>query len=267
MASDNKKNNQNKADSEKDTKRSVTTAGNEIEVKNTNYLDIIRDNTNHNRKEILRRIVICGKLKNIDDLPEEEKNKITQPDLGVYYATFVKKHQNADSIITGLFLYSEIAFIHFLEASQKITNCVMDEIKENKLIDYDSIRYIYYNDYIENRSFPFWINKALPKLDKTYTEDELSDEHIDDTIFNLIDNLVSLGGTLSKITKDEIKTTLEELGNKHSNYIPSDTQLIQLLNSNINIININEWNEIFSPDYGLVLESDLIWPEPEPLIF
>jgi len=131
----------------------------------------------------------------------------------------------------------------------------MNDLKNNSLIDNDSLRYIYYNDYIENRSFPFWINRALPKLDKDYTDDELNDERINDTIFNLVDNLISLGGTLSKITKDEIKATLEELGSKHSNYIPSDKQLIQLMNPKVNMINFNEWNYIFSPDYGLVLES------------
>jgi len=119
----------------------------------------------------------------------------------------------------------------------------MNDIKENSLIDNDSIRYIYYNDYIENRSFPFWINRNLPKLDKDYTDDELSDENISETVFNIVDNLVSLGGTLSKITKDEIKTTLEELGSKHSNYIPSDTQLLQLMKPNVNIMSFNEWND------------------------
>jgi len=119
----------------------------------------------------------------------------------------------------------------------------------------ESIKYLYYNDYIENRSFPFWINRTLPKLDKIYIDDEMSDEHIDETVFNLVSNLVSFGEILSSITKDEIKIALEELGTKHSNLIPSATQLDQFMKPNIDIISLYEWNTIFSPDYGLVLES------------
>ncbi|KAG4107125.1 hypothetical protein H8356DRAFT_1625803 [Neocallimastix lanati (nom. inval.)] len=268
MVSDNSnnKNSQNKAPSEND-KRSLAITDIDIDEKRLNYLDIIRENTNHNRKEILCRTVICGKVNSYDNLTEEEKSKIIQPDLGVYYANIIKKHQNTDSIITGLFLYSDRVFIHFLEASQKITNLINNDIKDNILIDTDSIRYLYYNDYIENRSFPFWINRSLPKLDKIYIDDELTDEHIDETVFNLIKNLVSLGETLSTITKDEIKVTLEELGTKHSDYIPSATQLEQFMKPDVNIISFNEWNTIFSPDYNLVLESDLVWPESESLIF
>ncbi|ORX51455.1 hypothetical protein BCR36DRAFT_41239 [Piromyces finnis] len=262
----NKKGTQNKAPSENE-KRSITTAGIEMEEKKINYLDIIRENTNHNRKEILCRTIICGKINSYDNLSAEDKKKVIQSDLGVYYSSIIKKQQNADSIITGLFLYSDSAFIHFLEASQKITNYIMNDIENNILIDSDSLRHMYYNDYIENRSFPFWINRVLPKLDKDYTEEELNDDNIDELIFNLISNLISLGGILSKITKDEIKTTLDELGNKYNSYIPSDKQLIQLMKPNVNMIKLKEWNKIFSPDYGLVLESDLIWPEPDTLIF
>ena len=57
------------------------------------------------------------------------------------------------------------------------------------------------------------------------------------------------------IYQEEIKVTLEELGSKHSNYIPSDTQLLQLMKPNVNIMSFNEWNDIFSTNYGLVLES------------
>jgi len=265
VTENNKKPNQNKASSEND-KRTITTAGNDIEEKKINYLDIIRENTNQNRKKILCRIVICGKINVYNNLTEEQKSKVTQPDLGAYYSALIKKNQNVDSIITGLFLYSDTVFIHFIEASQKVSSSILDDIKNNILIDKDSVKYLYYNDYIENRSFPFWINKNLPKLDKSYSDDELNDENISETVFNLINNLVSLGGTLSQITKEEIKTTLEELGTKHNNYIPSDEQLLQLMKPEINIISFNEWKTIFSTDYGLVLESDLIWPEPESLI-
>ncbi|KAG4083797.1 hypothetical protein H8356DRAFT_1436701 [Neocallimastix lanati (nom. inval.)] len=162
------------------SENNIITAGNDIDEKRLNYLDIIRENTNHNKKEILCRIVFCGKVNLYDNLSEEEKTKITQQDLG---------------------------------------------------------------------------------------DDEMSDEHIDETVFNLVSNLVSFGEILSSITKDEIKIALEELGTKHSNLIPSATQLDQFMKPNIDIISLYEWNTIFSPDYGLVLESELTWPEPESLIF
>ncbi|OUM65696.1 hypothetical protein PIROE2DRAFT_7283 [Piromyces sp. E2] len=75
----------------------------------------------------------------------------------------------------------------------------------------------------------------MPKLDKDYSDEELNDENIDET--------------------DEIKTTLDELGNKYSGFIPSDKQLIQLMKPDVNIIKFDEWDKIFSPDFGLVLES------------
>jgi len=42
----------------------------------------------------------------------------------VYYHSIIKKHQNADSIITGLFLYSDTTFIHFLEVRIIHNNCI-----------------------------------------------------------------------------------------------------------------------------------------------
>jgi len=48
VADNNKKNTQNKTASEND-KHSTTTTGIDIEEKRLNYLDIIRENTNHNR--------------------------------------------------------------------------------------------------------------------------------------------------------------------------------------------------------------------------
>ncbi|KAJ3290925.1 hypothetical protein HK104_006445 [Borealophlyctis nickersoniae] len=131
-----------------------------------------------------------------------------------------------------------------------------------------SCRVLCLADDIPARFYPFWASRVVdPRSDAAEADADFETEDAGArTVADLCIKFATLGASLSSLSKSDLKPALDELGDRYRNLIPRP-EFIIAVSSESHVMSVDEWCELFDGHLEVVLESDLVWPVPRPLVF
>ncbi|KAJ3011802.1 hypothetical protein HKX48_006636 [Thoreauomyces humboldtii] len=228
--------------------------------KRTSLLDIVRDTLSRSGKTtVLYRVVVCGKV-----VPGTSRN-----DIAAHYQKFFKQYQAADTaeLITGLLVLMEEVWIHILEASSKVAYSFLRDLANPSSSHLtSSSKILLLQDDISTRFYPFWASRNNDEPAGAATEADLDDNVRDKGVADVCVGLCGVGGRLGALSKADLKPALDELGTHFKDLLPRAATLERMTESNA-VMGIEEWLEMFDTHSNPVLESELVWPTQQTLVF
>ncbi|KAL2917664.1 hypothetical protein HK105_202951 [Polyrhizophydium stewartii] len=269
-------------------------AGLPAEEKRVNYLDIVRENMEQQNKTAMTyRVIVAGEL--AKDLDRVE--------LSAYYQRFFKRQQSESELITGILLIFRGSFVHVVEATQKVVYAFIRDIGSRPTFIPKSdaaatpttapnaagavaasaagaatgqgaagmvsaangaqdapaaqpavpmmnhVRVLLVSDDTPVRFYPFWASRVIDSKDDASREVDMS--------------LFADPESLDKLS--ELKHAFEEITDRYRDLLPHQNLLSEIA-ACADIISVDEWLEAFEGHIKLVLESELVWPAPKPLV-
>ncbi|KAI9207530.1 uncharacterized protein BJ171DRAFT_277093 [Polychytrium aggregatum] len=223
------------------------------------YLDVIHDTLQKQGKTtIISRVVVCGELPRTDERPDYAGN----------YTKLFKQFQTDTDLITGIMLILPGSFIHIIESTQKIALAFLRDLA-NTANGFLSVRILFYADDIPSRSYPVWATRVIvdsPIGGFDLHEDALSEEQLPSGISELCLTMVKLGTALGSLSRNDLKSALDELPNRFAAHIPSDHTLVAVSKCD-SIMSIADYLDIYTGHVKIVLDSELVWPMPKTLVY
>ncbi|KAI8802077.1 hypothetical protein BJ742DRAFT_778644 [Cladochytrium replicatum] len=222
------------------------------------------------------RIVVCGSILHPASGTGGDLDSIAS-----YYQRFFKRvsttnpntspgtdsvvaNQN-NEIITGMLLISTESFIHCLEASTAIVLAFLrdlappmsqstpppDHVPSRR---FANLRILLYLDDFPFRSYPFWASRIISDTASTnnsVTATSLQDQ-LENSISEVCLNIFKMGWSLSKLSKNEVKPTLDELSERYRDLIPSNNSVLALSRCG-SILSVPEWLRMFDGRAHLIM--------------
>ncbi|KAI8819896.1 uncharacterized protein EV422DRAFT_532677 [Fimicolochytrium jonesii] len=232
-----------------------------IEEKRTSLLDVVRDGLARTGKTtMLYRVTFCGSV-----AEGAEKSEI-----GAHYQKFFKQIQNETDLITGLLVVLDTTWVQVLEATSKVIYTVLRDLHRSSSSPISSIttnvKVLMIQDDIPNRAYPFWASRNN-EAKSTGPMDPDAEDPVDAAVIaGVCVGLCGIGGKLGTLTKADLKTALDDVGTHFQDLLPRASVLERIATSN-KVMGIDEWLELFANHLNPVLESELVWPAQQTLVF
>ncbi|KAJ3372748.1 hypothetical protein HDU91_002329 [Kappamyces sp. JEL0680] len=196
-----------------------------------------------------------------------------------HYQRFFKRHQTETDKITGILLLYRTSFLHVLEAPQKVMYAFLNDVasyhlqKDGQVVPGQARLLLLTDDtfpsdsqsgsHHQARHFPFWASKVIDSKDDSAPLDwSIMDEaSVDDQISTLCIQLLQVGHSLSAMNK-----AFEDISEKYRGMIPTPTMTWQLAGL-ANVLSLSDWTAQYQGNMRVVLESEVVWPASQPLLF
>mmetsp|Transcript_123566 Transcript_123566/g.214330 ORF Transcript_123566/g.214330 Transcript_123566/m.214330 type:complete len:236 (-) Transcript_123566:427-1134(-) len=206
-------------------------------------------------KPILSRIMFAGRRTH-----KEEPLKEVFVDL----TNSAKYGYEGKIVFTGLFVETPSNFIHFLEGEPKNLHSLLANLANNSnhMDKVDDVQVFSYTDDIIDRSWPQWktLEVNLPGKHMSNT----SEQKATTEIVNQVKRFTDLGGQIFTKEKLQIETYLANAKNSHPDLLPTIGLIEGILETGF-CLTLAEYLQLYHSPVGIDLQSENIWPAPQPL--
>ncbi|KAI8917726.1 hypothetical protein DFJ77DRAFT_317323 [Powellomyces hirtus] len=258
--------------------------------KRTSMLDIVRDSLARSGKTtMLYRVVVCGKLSSTSSTTTTTAAAATsttdRAEIGTHYQRFFKQYQAETELITGLLVVMENVWVHVLEASSKVTYAFLRDLNNNPSnitnttattsrhqtthtsSPFTHVKVLLVQDDVPTRFFPFWAVRTNDDSAGGAPNETDMDENVKETtVTDVCVGMCTVGGKLAALNKSELKAALDELGSHFKDILPRPGT-VERITESARVMGIEEWIDMFDKHSTSVLESELIWPAQQTLVF
>lgn len=220
-----------------------------------------------NRKTILHRIVIVGKLRSFED----------KAALGEYYEKWFK-NQNKIEInqknpnpfqekCTGILIIYPTLFFHVIESSLETIRSILQDMEEMRANEEEGMiqeaKIITFAHEVHVRLFPVYTFKMM-NLKSEHDSNETT-ETVEQLVSEISTRLLRLGKFLNDNSKNQFKKDLiNNLHDQHPEFLPNQNNVGFLLKCN-ELWSPCEYLDFYRKPFNITLESDLTWPAPVKL--
>lgn len=224
-------------------------------------------NTASNRKTILHRLIIVGKLSSKFD----DKSKF-----GEYYDKMFKNQQKAElnqkhpnpfhEKVTGILIIYPTLFFHVIESSLETIKEILKDVEqmkddENGMVNDSKILSVAHEIHV--RLFPVYTFKMM-NLNLEHDSNEPS-ETIEQLVQEIVTRLLRLGKFLTDNSKNQFKKDIvDNLHDQHPEFLPNQNSANYLLKCN-DLQTPFEYLENYRKPFKITFESELTWPAPVKL--
>eukprot|EP00296_Roombia_truncata_P000657 JP436342.1.p1 GENE.JP436342.1~~JP436342.1.p1 ORF type:complete len:233 (-),score=10.90 JP436342.1:111-809(-) len=222
-------------------------------------MDVIQErNRKLGKNQSICRVVYAIRLVNRSDSPQEALT---------WHETWIQRWTNKDTEkATGILLAMPSNLIHVLEVPSKLVYSLLREIKDamgHKAL-FESCKVLVSTQDIASRVFPIWGGKliSLPRSDANHD----GNDKVTQMVSDVYGNLIRLGKKLSALDESEVRQNMDALRSKYTDLLPMNDEVGVFLASK-GCTDLTMFLDIYDRPIDLVLDSELVWPIPQPLNF
>jgi hypothetical protein len=216
------------------------------------------------KTQILSRTLWVGKLR--DGVALATGQKLTRDVLNdvrkVQERAIFLSPEELEGSVTGIQLGLSTFLATFVEASPTVLEHMYETLIEHEqfVSVFEDIRVIAYADDIPKRTYSSFVTKDVAPAT---SEAQIDEENVNQALSDFFTNLIQLGETMAGKRDAQLASFLETMKSTCVHLLPTGELLRQIFITDT-IVDIEEFVDAFVRPIDVTLDSELVWPAPEP---